>query len=371
MLFPGLAGKVKSVQLHGFSDASDAAYAATIYIRIETDANIKTSLIASKTKVAPISGETTPRLELLGAYLLARLISSTCQALQETIHIDRTFCWVDSTAALFSVKSVEREWKQFIQNRIDKVRKLVSPEAWNYCPGKLNPADIPTRGLGATDLKDNETWRYGPKFLQQTSDSWPEQPKAHTLDGDQIQDELKAEFRRNLQKVSANYTSAPETSVESVIDPCRYSDIMKLFHVTALVLRFICNLKATRIKPRIKEEAESLGLQEVAAAENLWLKEIQGLLVRSSKFDQLKVSLRLIMDESGIYRCGGRLKHAPLPYNSRCPVLLPAEHPVTQLLKFIRKISQDESIKTKSLGSIQFLYFDRLTFRIFTSIDSR
>ena len=107
--FQGVAGEVKSVQLHGFSDASDAAYAATIYIRIETDANIKTSLIASKTKVAPISGETTPRLELLGAYLLARLISSTRQALQETIHIDRTFCWVDSTAALFWVKSVERE----------------------------------------------------------------------------------------------------------------------------------------------------------------------------------------------------------------------------------------------------------------------
>ena len=152
------------------------------------------------------------------------------------------------------------------------------------------------------------------------------------LDGDQIQDELKAEFRRNLQKVSANYTSAPETSVESVIDPCRYSDVMKLFHVTALVLRFICNLKATRIKPGIKEQAESLSLQEVAAAENLWLKEIQGLLVKSSKFDQLKVSLHLIMDESGIYRCGGRLKHAPLPYNSRCPILLPVEHPVTQLI---------------------------------------
>ena len=77
---------------------------------------------------------------------------------------------------------------------------------------------------------------------------------------------------------------------------------MKLFHVTALVLRFIRHLKATQIKPGIKEEAESLSLQEAAAAENLWLKEIQGLHVRSSKFDQLKVSLRLIMDESGIYR---------------------------------------------------------------------
>ena len=54
--------------------------------------------------------------------------------------------------------------------------------------------------------------------------------------------------------------------------------------------------------------------------------------MKSSKFDQLKVSLHLIIDENVIYRCSGRLKHAPLPYNSRCPVLLPAEHPVTQLI---------------------------------------
>ena len=70
-------------------------------------------------------------------------------------------------------------------------------------------------------------------------------PKTHMLDDDQIQDELKVEFRRDLQKESANYTSATEISVESVIDPYRYSDVMKLFHVTALFLKFIHNLKAT------------------------------------------------------------------------------------------------------------------------------
>ena len=77
----------------------------------------------------PFLVKPTPRLELLGAYLLARLISSTHEALPEAIHIDRILCWVDSTAALFWVKRVECEWKQFIQNRIDKVQKLVSPEA--------------------------------------------------------------------------------------------------------------------------------------------------------------------------------------------------------------------------------------------------
>ena len=73
-------------------------------------------------------------------------------------------------------------------------------------------------------------------------------------------------------------------------------------------------------------------MEEVAAAENLWLKEIQELLVKSSKFDQFKVSLHLIIDESRVYRYSGRLKHAPLSYNSQYPVFVPAEHPVTQLI---------------------------------------
>ena len=77
----------------------------------------------------------------------------------------------------------------------------MSPEAWNYCPGKPNPADIPTGGLGATDLKDNETWWYGPEFLQETPDNWPEQPNTHMLDGDQIQDEL----RLNLEEIFRKY----------------------------------------------------------------------------------------------------------------------------------------------------------------------
>ena len=64
--FQGVVGEVKSVQLHGLSDASDAAYAATIYIRIKTDVNIKTSSIASKTKVAPNSGETSSRCIFAG-----------------------------------------------------------------------------------------------------------------------------------------------------------------------------------------------------------------------------------------------------------------------------------------------------------------
>ena len=55
-------------QLHGFSNASEKAYAAVIYLRkVYTDGSIDSMLVSSKTRIAPIKRQTIPRLELLGA----------------------------------------------------------------------------------------------------------------------------------------------------------------------------------------------------------------------------------------------------------------------------------------------------------------
>jgi len=46
---------VTSIQLHGFSDASEEAYAGVVYLRLESsDGRVHTTLVVSKTKVAPI-----------------------------------------------------------------------------------------------------------------------------------------------------------------------------------------------------------------------------------------------------------------------------------------------------------------------------
>ena len=65
---------IVSVQLHGFSDTSETAYARVVYLRkTDSQGNTHTSLVTSKTKVAPIKRLTLPRLELCGANLLAKL----------------------------------------------------------------------------------------------------------------------------------------------------------------------------------------------------------------------------------------------------------------------------------------------------------
>ncbi len=65
----------RCLQLHGFSDAFEVAYAAVVYLRITDESeNAQTSSVMSKTKVAPIKRLTIPRLEPCGAQLLAQLL---------------------------------------------------------------------------------------------------------------------------------------------------------------------------------------------------------------------------------------------------------------------------------------------------------
>ena len=108
------------VQIHGFSDASERAFAAVIYLRtIYENGTIDVNLIASKAKVAPTKKQTIPRLELLGATILARLESNISKALSLNV---QEFYWVDSTATLFWIRN-ERLWKQYIQNRVTEIRE--------------------------------------------------------------------------------------------------------------------------------------------------------------------------------------------------------------------------------------------------------
>ena len=45
--------------------------------------------------------------------------------------------------------------------------------------------------------------------------------------------------------------------------------------------------------------------------------------------------LNLTTDEKGLIRCVGRLSLAPLPYETRSPILLDPSHPITKLIIMI------------------------------------
>ena len=110
----------------GFCDASTKAYAAVVYLRLERDTNVYVRFVADKIRVAPLKGVTIPRMELLSALLLAKLIVSVRTALQAelTLHCE-PICYTDSKISFYWIQGTNREWRQFVENCVISIRSLV------------------------------------------------------------------------------------------------------------------------------------------------------------------------------------------------------------------------------------------------------
>ena len=143
--------EVKSVQLHGFCDASESAYTAAVYLRVLDEKDtITISLVVAKTKVAPIKRLTIPRLELCGAVLLARLVNHVGKVLQ--IHTNDAYAWTDSLVVLSWLRGNPRRFKTFVGNRVSEVMELIPPNRWQHVKGSDNPADSASRGVFPAEL---------------------------------------------------------------------------------------------------------------------------------------------------------------------------------------------------------------------------
>ncbi|XP_066585468.1 uncharacterized protein [Prorops nasuta] len=86
-------------ELIGFCDASELAYGAVVYERLTDDnGHLSVHLVMSKTKVAPIKTTSIPRLELVAAALLVKLLVHVKGSLVG--NCDAIRCYSDSQVAL-------------------------------------------------------------------------------------------------------------------------------------------------------------------------------------------------------------------------------------------------------------------------------
>ena len=139
----------KSTYLHGFCDASERAYATVLYLSsVYENEVVDVKLVCFKTRVSPTKPQSIPRLELLGAVILSRLVHTVTPLLPPLSGVS---LWTDSMTVLHWIRN-RKNWKQYVQHRVSEIKKLTNPDSWSHCPGIQNPADLPSRGLSATEL---------------------------------------------------------------------------------------------------------------------------------------------------------------------------------------------------------------------------
>ena len=87
------------------------------------------------------------------------------KGLESRLSLSETTCYTDSKVALHWIRGAEKEWKQFIQNRMTEIRTLLPDAIWVHCAGKDNPADLPSRGMSLTQQATSDLWKKGPDWL--------------------------------------------------------------------------------------------------------------------------------------------------------------------------------------------------------------
>ena len=161
----------------------------------------------------------------------------------------------------------------------------------------------------------------GSQFLTNDEEPWPERlPNNPPPDAVVRQEEKKVETHATKETEDVDQTNR--------LNPRRYSCWTLLVRVTAWTKRFVKNCKAPS---EFRNKSCILRSSELSNAQKARKAQIESFPNREK--DKRLLLFSPLLEKDGLPRLDGRLRLAEdLSYDTRHPVILPKNHPVTRLV---------------------------------------
>ena len=222
-------GDVARAEIHAFSDASQNAIGAAVYLRLfNHQGEASVSLVYGQAKVAPIHPTSIPRLELCGAVLATEAARKVTQELD--MEIASVTYYTDSKVVLGYIKNDTRRFHVYVANRVQAIRNLSQPDQWEYVESSVNPADQATRGLKPKPLMES-LWINGPGLLRNGEE-------VNMPVDIQVPDEADPEVRREITAHKASLRKVNALGTKRFL---RFSSLTSLQYALARLITKIRN----------------------------------------------------------------------------------------------------------------------------------
>ncbi|XP_076668216.1 uncharacterized protein LOC143368895 [Andrena cerasifolii] len=276
----------QSIAVHGFSDASEQAFAAVVYLRVSGDGGQRQiSLITANTKVAPLKRVSLPRLELCGAHLLTRLTARTLEALDRAV--DDVHLWTDSLVTLGWIQSHSSRWQTYVANRVADIQRTLPNARWHHVRSQDNPADCASRGPAPSELPSHPLWWIGP--------------------------------------ISLTRITGPAKQFHHPTRIWRSNDKLSIFRVTAWCCRWLRKRQGTRKPYLVSHELQEVQHRLVRLVQGQCFAQEVSCVQAKRPLPTKSRLLRLnpFLDDNGILRVSGRLQHSLLLFSRKHPLIMP------------------------------------------------
>ncbi|KAJ0178490.1 hypothetical protein K1T71_006313 [Dendrolimus kikuchii] len=341
------------VELHAFSDASQAAYAAAIYVKVTDEmGSVKVHLVTARTRVAPVEKEVSiPRLELCAALLASQLLSEVSQILN--IPKTNIYAWSDSTVTLAWLRGEPSRWTTFVSNRVSEILTTMDREQWHHVNTKHNPADCASRGMPASELINHKLWWHGPEWLKDT----------HNYEPIESMEFVTSEEQRSVKVLTAR------VQIQEEFLWTRFSKLQRMLRVLSYcrrVLQWKAPKKGRELPENITpKEMEKILLICIRETQKLHFKEeitqlkTKEIVLKSSKLH----TLCPVFDEDDVLRVGGRIEQSQECFEKKHPIILPGASHITKLIIF------DAHMKTLHGGPLAMLNYLRSKYWILRARD--
>ena len=210
------------------------------------------------------------------------------------------------------IQNTTSRYKTFAANRLAVIHDLTDVAEWHFIEGKINPADLASRGFMPSENNKLTTWLSGPLFLQTR-----EYPTLTIPDGSLPLEDVEAQERVMIAAQTHHF-------LDSIVERC--GSWSKLKETTRQVLRFV-HLRAKRPITTLSEEAIIFKrIQETYFNDDYPRLKNDKQISTGSKLAQLNP----FIDTEGIIRLRGRIANSKLQPDMRTPILLPKNHRVTK-----------------------------------------